>query len=597
MGNYNSTNTGAVIDAQIDKMESVTSSAAELNILDGVTSTTAELNILDGVTSTTAELNILDGVTSTAAELNYNDITTLGTQQASKVVTADASNIISSFESTGIDDNATSSVITINSSGNVGIGTSSPEADLHVSSTNNNNNPRVIFEAVRDGGYEALSLRARDASASANALPPNQGPGIYFSGYDGSDFGTMGRIIVKSESTLSGTDHGGYMAFSTVDDASTTLDEKMRIDHNGNVCLKSPDVGHGLTSVADTNTYFEMQKASGTTGGINMSAIGDGSAKSNFRLFCYTQGSPDTTTSTSAYGEFPLRAYKHDGANTTSSHVSADANLFTVHNGGDAKFIVKADGDIYYDGADQGAYDYAEMFEWEDGNPDNEDRVGYSVSLVGEKIKKAEEGESVIGVVSGDARLCGDSPLYWHNRYKLDEWGRKVEEDVEYVELEYQHESESAVEAVEAVDAIEWEDKPSRKNTKDEIKSWMDANDLEYNSGDTKQDLLNKIPSVKQAAVEAVESKDAVYVTKTRIYEGDDIPSDLPEGTEIKTMKAMVESGDYDSSQEYIPRKFRNEWSAIGLLGKLRLRKGQPVSDSWIKMRDEGNDIEMWLVK
>ena len=42
------------------------------------------------ITSTAAELNILDGVTASAAELNYNDITTLGTSQASKVVTANA---------------------------------------------------------------------------------------------------------------------------------------------------------------------------------------------------------------------------------------------------------------------------------------------------------------------------------------------------------------------------------------------------------------------------------------------------------------------------------------------------------------------------
>jgi len=72
----------------------LTATAAELNIMDGVTSTTAELNILDGVTSTTAELNILDGVTATAAELNYNDITTLGTSEASKVVTADANGVV-----------------------------------------------------------------------------------------------------------------------------------------------------------------------------------------------------------------------------------------------------------------------------------------------------------------------------------------------------------------------------------------------------------------------------------------------------------------------------------------------------------------------
>lgn len=72
----------------------VTATAAELNILDGVTSTAAELNILDGVTSTAAELNILDGVTATAAEINYLDITTLGTSQASKAVTADANGVV-----------------------------------------------------------------------------------------------------------------------------------------------------------------------------------------------------------------------------------------------------------------------------------------------------------------------------------------------------------------------------------------------------------------------------------------------------------------------------------------------------------------------
>ena len=80
--------------AELNILDGVTSTAAELNILDGVTSTAAELNILDGVTSTAAELNILDGVTSTATELNYNDITTLGTVQTSKTVTADGSGVV-----------------------------------------------------------------------------------------------------------------------------------------------------------------------------------------------------------------------------------------------------------------------------------------------------------------------------------------------------------------------------------------------------------------------------------------------------------------------------------------------------------------------
>jgi hypothetical protein len=104
---------------------SITSTAAELNILDGVTSTAAELNLLDGsiagtivnskgvvygaagevnattlqiagtsITSTAAEINLLDGVTATTAELNYLDVTTLGTTEASKAVTADANGVV-----------------------------------------------------------------------------------------------------------------------------------------------------------------------------------------------------------------------------------------------------------------------------------------------------------------------------------------------------------------------------------------------------------------------------------------------------------------------------------------------------------------------
>jgi len=54
------------------------------------TITEAELEVLDGASVTTSELNILDGVTATAAQLNYSNISTLGTSQASKVVTVDA---------------------------------------------------------------------------------------------------------------------------------------------------------------------------------------------------------------------------------------------------------------------------------------------------------------------------------------------------------------------------------------------------------------------------------------------------------------------------------------------------------------------------
>ena len=55
-----------------------------------VTATGAEINAVDGITAAVAELNKLDGVTATFTELNYTDVTTVGTAQASKAVTADA---------------------------------------------------------------------------------------------------------------------------------------------------------------------------------------------------------------------------------------------------------------------------------------------------------------------------------------------------------------------------------------------------------------------------------------------------------------------------------------------------------------------------
>ena len=118
----------------------VTGTAAELNLIDGYTGTTAELNTLDVttqgtseaskvltadasgdvtiadgaydfdvashdgtnglllggtlVTATATELNLIDGYTGTTAELNYNDVTTVGTVEASKTVTADGSGVV-----------------------------------------------------------------------------------------------------------------------------------------------------------------------------------------------------------------------------------------------------------------------------------------------------------------------------------------------------------------------------------------------------------------------------------------------------------------------------------------------------------------------
>lgn len=82
--------------------------------------------------------------------------------------------------------------------------------------------------------------------------------------------------------------------------------------------------------------------------------------------------------------------------------------------------------------------DYAEYFEWKDGNPNNEDRVGYIVTLDGDKIVKATSGDDVLGICSGTAMVLGDSAEWnWSKRYLTDDFGRIIYEDydVEHEEV------------------------------------------------------------------------------------------------------------------------------------------------------------------
>jgi len=55
-------------------------------------------NIAGAVTATHTELNLIDGYTGTTAELNYNDVPTLGTVEASRTVTADASGVTTNLK-------------------------------------------------------------------------------------------------------------------------------------------------------------------------------------------------------------------------------------------------------------------------------------------------------------------------------------------------------------------------------------------------------------------------------------------------------------------------------------------------------------------
>ncbi len=81
--------------------------------------------------------------------------------------------------------------------------------------------------------------------------------------------------------------------------------------------------------------------------------------------------------------------------------------------------------------------DYAEMWEIEGGNPNNEDWRGYFVTVnENNKIRKATpEDDYILGVISATPMILGDSQSEeWHGRYLRDVFGEKLIETVEVEE-------------------------------------------------------------------------------------------------------------------------------------------------------------------
>ena len=208
----------------------------------------------------------------------------------------------------------------------------------------------------------------------------------------------------------------------------------------------------------------------------------------------------------------------------------------------DLQFYVRGDGYVASDGgADHAGADYAEFFEWADGNLSSEDRTGFSVvfdDTTSNQIRKAttsDDASSVIGIVSAMPAVTGDSDMdvkYVH-RFQKDDYNRWITE--EYT-------------------LTQWTD--------------SDGEHVDYHTDRIPDDVT--VPD------------DAVVIT------------DEADGSKF-TRK--IENDDYDASNTYTPRSKRKEWDTIGLMGKLRMKKGQPTGDRWIKMRAISSSVEEWLVR
>jgi len=158
-----------------------------------------------------------------------------------------------------------------------------------------------------------------------------------------------------------------------------------------------------------------------------------------------------------------------------------------------------------------------------------------------------------------------------------------------------------AVEAVEAKEEVLDED----GNVVEEAVEAVEVQDAVY------EGITHRIPVMEDyeeevLVSEEVEAKDAVYETEDVWFESDKIPEDkiVPDDASVrgindqgKQFMRRKENPDYDTDREYSSREFRDEWHIVGLLGQIQITKGQPLADSWIKMKDVSDTVEMYFVK
>ena len=288
--------------------------------------------------------------------------------------------------------------------------------------------------------------------------------------------------------------------------------------------------------------------------------------------------------------------------------------------------------------------DYAEYFESKDGKSI---AVGMTVKLDGDKIVACSDGDTPIGVVrplGSSGVIGGDQPFHWQGKHEKDVYGGVVMEDftktkwetevdeAEYVKRKDEKEQRKykrveGSEAIPAVDAV-----TQQKTVDEEVEEEVTTAEVVLEDGKYVQktttetvtktvkvpqynevDLYDKdgevigkhqVP-IMETVEEAVAAVDAVadtYFRKHKYY-SDRIPDGLtaPDDAEVinRSDKRPKLNSSYDASKEesYKSREERDEWHIVGLLGQIPITKGQPMADSWIKMKDVSDTVEMYFVK
>lgn len=244
---------------------------------------------------------------------------------------------------------------------------------------------------------------------------------VPYTGNSGSLNGDVANINTKLDKKADKTKYGDTVVSVGRKPDSTVGDNSFAF---GNDTTASGAISHaeGLYTTASGNFSHAEGNSNTASGyashaeGYNTTALDNQHAQGHFN---------NTTTATDN---------SLVGTSTGTAFVIGNGTNSSLSNA----FRVTGNGYVYATNATvQTGADYAEYFEWSDGNPDNEDRVGLFVTFDEnnqEKIRIANSNDDyILGIVSGMPSVIGNGDEDWKKRYVLDDFGRYIQETFEYV--------------------------------------------------------------------------------------------------------------------------------------------------------------------
>ena len=113
------------------------------------------------------------------------------------------------------------------------------------------------------------------------------------------------------------------------------------------LAFKSSDVAHGMTTIAETDTYGRFRK-SDTMGGLSIEGYkASGGTHSGIYMRAIIDGTQNTTKGTGGRGTITLDTAIRDGTGRTA--VGSNGNMLAIQNNGTSRFIFDGEGDFYSD--------------------------------------------------------------------------------------------------------------------------------------------------------------------------------------------------------------------------------------------------------